>query len=136
MDCRSAILIPIFFAAAAHGAEPAPPPRQKIAYYYPVTVGAKWVYQTKLFDKTDEDRTLVVTALEGKGVEKIVTVGRIGRDDKVTPWEEVRVGDQSVYRLEDQGRWIASLCVSSITRIVLAIKYSCWPISRLGSPCV
>jgi hypothetical protein len=90
-------------AANDRTTEVAPPPRPSVVYYYPVTVGTKWVYQTRMFGEPDEERTLVVTAVEGSGIEKIVTVGRIGKDGQVSPWEKVRVNDQRVYRLKDQG---------------------------------
>lgn len=95
--------VPVPSVVGDRVAEIAPPPRPSVTYYYPVTVGTKWVYQTRMFDTPDEDRTLVVTAVKGTGVEKVVTVERIGRNGKKSDWEKVRVSDGQVYRLEDQG---------------------------------
>jgi hypothetical protein len=83
--------------------ETAPSPRPIVTYFYPVTVGAKWVYQTRVFDTPDEERTLVVTKVKDLEDQKIVTVERVERDSKRTPWEKVRVGDQELYRMEDEG---------------------------------
>jgi hypothetical protein len=44
MRYHLSVLALLLVAGVGHGAEQAPPPREKKVYYFPVTVGSKWVY--------------------------------------------------------------------------------------------
>jgi hypothetical protein len=66
-------------------------------YYFPTTVGTKWVYQEGI-----RQRTEVVTEVEGKGATKVVFVG-LEEKGKVLPWVNVEVSRRGLFRVWCRG---------------------------------
>ena len=80
MSSRFAVLALGACAFAGYGAEPAPPPREKVVYF-PITVGAKWVRTWSSASGKEKDREVVeavAEVIDGKDGTKIVTVVRVG----------------------------------------------------------
>jgi hypothetical protein len=79
--------------------EQAPAPHEKVVYYFPVTVGAKWVYIC------DNDRglgyTRVVTSVkDGKNGAKIVIVDELSLSGKET--RVIEVSNQGLFALDEK----------------------------------
>lgn len=71
-------------------------------YYYPTTVGAKWVYKEGERGWTREWAE-VITAVEEQDDGKVVTVKRVGNDGVEVESLKVAVSGQGVFRLESMG---------------------------------
>jgi hypothetical protein len=96
---RSLALVSIVsFLAITAFAVPIPQDAKKPTLYFPVEVGAKWVYQW-----TKEGETREVTAVEDKKGAKIVTVSTVGKDNKLSPCEVVSVTEQGLELLSKFG---------------------------------
>jgi hypothetical protein len=94
---NSALIIAAATLAITAFAAPLPSDAKKPILYFPVEVGAKWVYQWE--DK--EEMTREVTAVEDRKGAKIVTVSQMGKDNKLSPCEVVSVTEQGLVLLSD-----------------------------------
>ena len=89
-------------ALALAAAPAAPAPRLKDAgppSYFPITVGARWVYQSGQVEQTE-----VVTDVKTDGEATVVTVGSVLPDGKVTPWNTVAVRPDGLFMLSETGQ--------------------------------
>lgn len=80
-------------------AAPIPRDNQKPTLYFPVVVGAKWVYQWK-----NEEEIKEVTSVEDRNGAKIVTVSQLGKDNKLSPCEVVLVTEHELILLSEFGK--------------------------------
>ena len=103
MRYQMTALMSVMIACATQSAEPAPPPRLKPTYHFPTTVGTKWVYEQRFYGEMPEQWAEVITEVKKEGADRIVSVGRVGNDGKVTPTEVYRVADEKADRLSRDG---------------------------------
>jgi hypothetical protein len=99
----SAILLVAVVSACA---EPAPAPRPKTVYYFPVTVGAKWVHIWKSESGKEKDREeveIVTNVKDGKDGAKFVTVGYVADDGLSHPRQVFEVSDRGLIWIEKFG---------------------------------
>jgi hypothetical protein len=68
-------------------------------YYFPTKVGTKLEYE-----EPGRQLTMVVTAVADRGGAKVVTVGRLGNDNTVSPLMTMCVTGTGLYRVERAGR--------------------------------
>ncbi len=92
----AAALLLVAIAPAA----PVPAHLQKPpVYYFPTKVGTKLEYE-----EPGRHLIMVVTAVKERGGAKIVSVGRVERDESVSPLMTMAVTGTGLYRLERLGR--------------------------------
>jgi hypothetical protein len=94
----------VFVSVVGQCADTAPPPRPKMVYYFPVTVGAKWVYIWKSESGKEKDREvveIVTDVKDGKDGAKFVRIGRIVDDEWTFPTEVFEVSDQGLFKTEN-----------------------------------
>lgn len=98
------LLFPLLLALAlpAAKAPSAPVPKddgKKTKLYFPITVGAKWVYEGGR-----EEQTEVVTAVEQKPKEQawVVSTGLLNKEGKASPWAEWEVSERGLLLLKDK----------------------------------
>ena len=103
MRSQLTALMAVIFICVAQSAEPAPPPRLKPTYHFPTTVGTKWVYEERFHGEMAQQWTEIITEVKKEGAERIVSVGRVGNDEKVTLTEVYRVSDEKLDRLSRDG---------------------------------
>ena len=96
-------LVVVFVPIGGHCAEQAPPPRPKTIYYYPVTVGTKWVTTYSWGINGERDDTWIITAAkDGKDGVKIITVG-LHVEGKTYPDCVMEVSNQGLFHAEHLG---------------------------------
>lgn len=88
------VLSPVVVAGVSPAAPVAPPPRE-VVYYFPTAVGTKWTYQG-----SGAPFTWVVTRVEKKGRAHVVSVGEIGKDDRVAAHDKYEVSEKGLFHLE------------------------------------
>jgi hypothetical protein len=96
------VLCALVFAFLAALASAAPVPRQAPrppAFYFPTKIGATLVYV-----ESGTEWAMVVTDVAERGRTKLVTVGRIGRDERVTPLFVMSVTADGLARVERTGQ--------------------------------
>jgi hypothetical protein len=94
------LIVMVSILAMTAGAAPIPNDAKKATLYFPVVVGAKWVYQWD----SEEEEIREVTAVEDQKGAKIVTVSRVGEDNKLSPCEVVSVTEQGLELLSEGGK--------------------------------
>ncbi|MBX9578847.1 MAG: hypothetical protein K2X87_00940 [Gemmataceae bacterium] len=77
---------------------PVPPGRLQSPWYYPLKVGAEWVYL-----RGDEEARVVVAAVAKKGAAFEVTAEELLDDGTRRPWERVAVSEGGLAVLHDGG---------------------------------
>jgi hypothetical protein len=93
-----AILSGLALLSAIAPAAPVPKDAEKSSdYYFPTTVGAKWVYQAT--HRRDWIWTRVVTKAEAKGEARIVSIGEVGEGGEVSPLGDIEVSPRGLFPL-------------------------------------
>jgi hypothetical protein len=82
----------VLLSASLVSAAPIPEPKP---FSHPSTVGTKWVYQNG-----DREQTVVVSAVEKKGAETIITLEEVLKDGKTTPYEIIAISEKGIFRLD------------------------------------
>jgi hypothetical protein len=96
----SLVLIFTFPVVSAPRLKDLPP-----SLYYPTTVGDRWVTETKWNDNARVDtNTEVVTDVEKKDGEMIVTVGRESGGQVDAAKSQVKITEQGIFRMAAQGQ--------------------------------
>jgi hypothetical protein len=98
---RLLIALPMlaFLISLAHAlAAPIPEAAKKPVLYFPVQKGARWVYVWSGGSRKTEEVVEVVTAVEdGKDGAKLITVARVGRDEKPFPFQIYEVSNRGLF---------------------------------------
>ena len=95
----SALACALLVAALAPAA-PVPQHLMKSpTYYFPTKVGTKLEYE-----EPGRQLTMIVTAVADRGGAKVVSVGRLGNDDSVSPLMTLCVTGSGLYRVERGGQ--------------------------------
>jgi hypothetical protein len=68
-------------------------------YYFPTKAGTKLEYE-----EPGRALTMIVTAVEDRAGAKVVSVGRVGRDESVSPLMTMAVTGGGLYRIERGGQ--------------------------------
>jgi hypothetical protein len=95
-----ALLVVLTIISLTAFAAPIPKEASKTRYFFPVEVGARWVYQ---WGKDKED-IRKVTSVEDKKGAKIVTVSSLGKDNNLSPREVVSVTERGLELLSEFGK--------------------------------
>jgi hypothetical protein len=89
----------LLLVASAPAAPVPPAPKTPPTYYFPTKVGTKLEYE-----EPSRQLTMVVTAVADRAGTKVVSVGRVGKDETISPLMTMCVTGGGLYRTERLGQ--------------------------------